>query len=125
MKVQKIQVQLYFHHTFIYLKMLSCTSISKHVLKCILIHEIIQYYAMKSNIFLLLIIKVKDIHDFNVLNLSLRILSTKKRSSIHWHTLPCFHPFEIAMPLEKDNYTVFGPMLGMHLPFSSLVLSYF
>jgi len=79
---------------------------------------------MKSKIFLLLIIKVKDIHDFNVLNLSLWILSTKKRSSVQWHTLPCSHPFEIAMPLKKDNYGVFG-VLNMHLPFSSLILTYF
>jgi hypothetical protein len=58
---------------------------------------------MKSKIFLLLIIKVKYIHDFNVLNLSLWILSTTKRSNIHGHTLPCFHPFEIAMLLKKDK----------------------
>jgi hypothetical protein len=61
--------------------MLSCTCISKIVLKCISIYAIIQYYAMKSKIFLLLIIKVKDIHGFNVSNLSLWILSTPKNIS--------------------------------------------
>jgi len=130
LKVPKIQVQLYFHHTFIYLKHEYDTYFHvlvflKNVPKCILIHAIIQYYAMKSNIFLLLIIKVKYIHDFNVLNLSLWILSTKKRSNIHGHTLPCFHPFEIAMLLKKDKIWCFWTYLGMHLPFSSLVLSYF
>jgi len=99
-----IVLSSYFHifETWVW-HLLSCTCISKNVPKCILIHAIIQYYAMKSKIFLLLIIKVKYIHDFNVLNLSLWILSTTKRSNIHGHTLPCFHPFEIAMLLKKDK----------------------
>jgi hypothetical protein len=54
-------------------------------------HAIIQYYVMKSNIFLLLIIKVKNIHEFNVLSFNLWILSTKNKSIPHWHILPCFH----------------------------------
>jgi len=58
--------------------LLSYICIFKSVLKCILKHAIIQYYAMKSKIFLLLIIKVKNIHEFNVLSLILWILSTKK-----------------------------------------------
>ncbi len=89
MKVQKIQLQLYFHifeatmwHLF------SSTCISKNVLKCILKHVIIQYYAMKSKD--LPLIKVKHIHDFNVLSFSLWIFSTKKKT--HWYTLPCFYP---------------------------------
>jgi uncharacterized pyridoxamine 5'-phosphate oxidase family protein len=53
----------------------SCTCNSKNVFKCILKHVIIQYYAMKSKIFLLLIIKVKIVHDFNVLSFSLWIFS--------------------------------------------------
>ncbi len=44
--------------------LLSYTCISKNVLKCILKHAIIQYYAMKSKIFLSLIIKIKNIHEF-------------------------------------------------------------
>jgi hypothetical protein len=51
--------------------LLSYTCISKNVLKCILKCAIIQYYAMKSKIFLLLIIKVENIHKFNILSLSL------------------------------------------------------
>jgi hypothetical protein len=51
----------------------------------------IKYYAIKSNIFFLLIIKVILFNEFNVLNLNLWILSTKKKSIPHWHTLPCFH----------------------------------
>ncbi len=62
--------------------LLSCTCISKNVFKCILKHAIIQYYAMKSKIFLLLIIKIKNIHEFNVLSLSLWILSTNKNISL-------------------------------------------
>ncbi len=61
--------------------LLSYTHIFLNVFKSILKHAIIQYYAMKSKIFLLLIIKIKDIHDFNVLSLSLWILSTKKNIS--------------------------------------------
>ncbi len=49
----------------------------KNILKCMLNHAIIQYYAMKSTIFLLLIIKVINIHEFNVFSLNLWILSTK------------------------------------------------
>jgi hypothetical protein len=71
--------------------LLSCTYNLKNALKCILEHAIIQYYAMKSKIFFLLIIKVKNIHEFNILNLSLWILSTKKKGIFHWHTSPCFH----------------------------------
>jgi hypothetical protein len=41
---------------------------------------------MKSKIFLLLIIKVKNIHEFNVLNLSLWMFSTKNKIILHWHT---------------------------------------
>ncbi len=64
--------------TFIYLKQEheTYTCNSKNVFKCILKHAIIQYYAMKSKIFLLLIIKVKNIHEFNVLSLNLWIRST-------------------------------------------------
>jgi hypothetical protein len=39
-------------------------------------HAFIQYYAMKSKIFLL-IIKVKNIHEFNALSINLWILSSK------------------------------------------------
>jgi hypothetical protein len=72
--------------------LLSCTYISKNVPKCILKHEILQYYVVKSKIFLLLIIKIKNINEFNVLSLSLWILSTQKISIPHWHTFPCFQP---------------------------------
>jgi hypothetical protein len=41
----------------------------------------------------LLIIKIKFIREFNVYRLNLWIFSTKKSSTPHWHTLPCFHPF--------------------------------
>ncbi len=61
-------------HTFLYLYF-------KNVLKCILKHAIIQYYVMKSKIFLLLIIKVKNIHEFNVLSFSLWIFFTQKKVS--------------------------------------------
>jgi len=44
--------------------------------KWILKHASIKYFAIKLKIFLLLIIKVKNIDEFNVLSLS--ILSTKK-----------------------------------------------
>jgi hypothetical protein len=70
----------------------SYTCISKNVLKHILKHAVIQYYAMKSKIFLLLIIKIKNIHGFNVLNLSLWIVLTPKKKILRWHILPCFHP---------------------------------
>jgi hypothetical protein len=49
----------------------SCTCISKNVFKCILKHSNLQYYAMKSKKFLLLIIKIKKIHKFNVLRLNI------------------------------------------------------
>jgi hypothetical protein len=54
----------------------SCTCIFLNVRKCILKHAIIQYYAMKAK---LLIIKIKNNHEFNVLNLHLWILSTQKK----------------------------------------------
>jgi hypothetical protein len=79
--------------------LLSCTCLFLNVLKCILKCEIIKYYAMKSKIFLLLIIKVKNIHEFNVLSLSLWILSTKKKNIPHRHILPCFHP---KLNLQKN-----------------------
>ncbi len=81
--------------------LLSYTCISKNVLKCILKHAIIQYYAMKSKIFFLLIIKVKNIHEFNLLSLSLWIFSTQKKI-LHWHILPCFHPQ--TQSLKKEYY---------------------
>ncbi len=49
--------------------MFSCICISKNVLNCIL--KLFKYCAMKSNNFLLLIIKIKNIHEFNVLRLNL------------------------------------------------------
>ncbi len=67
------------------------TCISKNVLACILKYAIIQYYAMKSKTFLLLITKVKNINEFNVL--SLRYFAPKKQI-LHWHTSPCFHLME-------------------------------
>jgi hypothetical protein len=79
--------------------LLSCTCI---VLKCILKCVIIQYYAMKSKIFVLLIIKVKNIHEFNVLSFSLWILSTKRKKIPHRHTLPCIHPKLNLQHFHKD-----------------------
>jgi hypothetical protein len=46
---------------------------------------------MKLKNFLLLIIEIKNIHEFNVLNFNLWIYSTKQSSIPCWHTLPCFH----------------------------------
>jgi len=86
-------LSLYFHVLEAWAShLLSYTCILKNVLKCISKHEIIQYYAMKSKIFFLLIIKVKNIYEFNVWNLTLWICSTQKKVILHWHTLICFHP---------------------------------
>jgi hypothetical protein len=60
---------------------LTYTCIFFNVLKCILKHAIIQYFLIKSKIFLLLIIKVKNIHEFNVLSLSVWIFPLKKIKS--------------------------------------------
>jgi len=51
--------------------MFSCICISKNVLKWILKYVMFLYYAMKSKNFFLLIIKIKIIHEFNVLRLNL------------------------------------------------------
>jgi len=58
-------------HIFLYLYFF-------YVFKYVLKHSIFQYYAMKLKNFFLLIIKIKNIHEFNVLKLNLWILSTKK-----------------------------------------------
>jgi hypothetical protein len=58
--------------------MLSYTYISKNVFKCILKHAFEKYYTMKSNNFLLLIIKIKNIHEFNVLKVNLLIFFPQK-----------------------------------------------
>jgi len=46
---------------------LSSTCISKNVLKCILKPVILQYYAMKSKNFLMSIIDLNNIYEFNIL----------------------------------------------------------
>jgi hypothetical protein len=51
--------------------------ISKNVLKCILKHMFIQYYAMKSKNLYFLIIDLNNIHGLNTLNYILRIFSKK------------------------------------------------
>jgi hypothetical protein len=98
----KNSIKLYFHHIFIHLKQEHETYFHvlvflKMYLKCILKHAIIQYHAMKSNIFLLLIIKVKHIHEFKVLILSLWILSIKKNKNsligIRYHA---FTPIKLS-----------------------------
>ncbi len=58
---------------------------SKKILKCILKHVFLQYYATKANN--LLIIDLNNIHGFNTLKYILWILS-KKTSIFGWHTLP-------------------------------------
>jgi hypothetical protein len=89
--------------------LLSCTCISKNVLKHILKHAIIQYYAMKSKIFFLLIIKIKNIHEFNVLNLNLWIFSTEFFYIFHWHILPCFHLiFHVSLLEPYHVSTILG-----------------
>jgi hypothetical protein len=58
---------------------------------------------MKSKIFLSLIIKIKNIHEFNVLSLSLLIFSTKKKNP----SLAYFNGFSpnymCCMQLKNDN----------------------
>jgi hypothetical protein len=63
--------------------------ISKNVLKCILKHVAFQYYAMKSKNFLMLIIELNNIHEFNILRYTLWILFKKTTSVSNWNTLPC------------------------------------
>jgi len=58
-------------------------------------HVVIQYYAMKSKSFLS-IIKVKNIHEFNALNINLGILSAKKNyPSLAYFTI--FSPYNIFL----------------------------
>jgi hypothetical protein len=71
---------------------LSSTYISKNVLKCILKHVVFQYYAMMSKNFLMLIIDLNNIHEFNILRYTLWILLKKTTSVFNWHTLPCLCP---------------------------------
>jgi hypothetical protein len=57
-------------------------------------HAFIQYYAMKSNI-LLLIIKVKNIHEFNALSINLWILKYDNYPSLTYFTM--FSPNNIFL----------------------------
>ncbi len=79
--------------------LLSNTYISRNVFKCILKHAIIQFYATKSKIFLLLIVKVKNIHEFNLLSLCLWILSTKKKNP----SLAYFTMFSLWRNVDSIN----------------------
>jgi hypothetical protein len=47
---------------------------------------------MKPKNFLLLIIKIKNIHEFNVLRLNLWIFSIEKSNIPHWHTFTMLSP---------------------------------
>jgi hypothetical protein len=62
-----------------------------------------------------LIIKIKNIHELNVLRLNLWILSIKKSNILHWHTLPCFHPLAMhegihALFDEEDHSDFFNDL---------------
>jgi hypothetical protein len=113
-----IVLSSYFHifETWVW-HLLSCTCISKNVPKCILIHAIIQYYAMKSKIFLLLIIKVKYIHDFNVLNLSYGYFPPKKEVTFMDILYHAFTHLKLQCFLKRIKYSVFGPIWACICPF--------
>ncbi len=59
---------------------------------------VVQYYVMKSNNFLMLIIDFNNIHEFNILKYILSILSKIVAIVSDWHTLPCLCP-----PMKKHN----------------------
>jgi hypothetical protein len=67
------------------------TCISKNVIKCILKYIVFQYYAMKWKNFLMLIIDLNNIHEFNILTYTLCIFSKKTTSVSDLHTLPCLY----------------------------------
>jgi hypothetical protein len=99
--------------------LLSCICISKNVLKCILKHAIIQYYTMKSKIFLLLIIKVKNIHEFYVLSLSLWILSTQKKVSLIGILYHAFIQHLNLLPLQLEGVGSSSHKHGYYPPWSN------
>jgi hypothetical protein len=53
---------------------------TQNKLKCILKHVIFQYYAMKSKNFLVLMIDLNNIYEFNILRYILWIISKKIES---------------------------------------------
>jgi hypothetical protein len=57
-------------------------------------HNLLILFNEVKKTILLLIIKIKNIHEFKALRLNLWIFSIKKSSILHWLTLPHFHPIE-------------------------------
>lgn len=88
-----------YNFTFI---ILSCTCIFKIILKCILKHADFQYYAMKSRKFLLLIVKLKNIHEYNVLRSIYGYFPPKKIFSLIGIL---YHAFSLTFNVNVSYHT--------------------
>jgi hypothetical protein len=101
--------------------LLSCICIFKNVFTCILNHAIIQYYATKSKIFLLLIIKVTNIHEFDVWSLNLYIPSTQKNKYFICILYHAFTHYEFSLFLES---WIKGSIMAHNVIFILLTLTH-
>jgi hypothetical protein len=100
--------------TFIYLypyfsqmgQVLSCTLISKQILKCILKIVIFQYMQWNKKIRSLLIVEINNIHKFNIFKFNLWIISKKLESDSTSHILLCLDPYGNLKIMILETFTM-------------------